>query len=54
MTSPTTVMYGSLELDKEDLLVNDRITTLGKGDDVLIQKISDDTFVIIAKVKEMG
>jgi len=54
MASDSTVKTGSLFLDEEDLLVNSNLKgKLEKGDTVLIQKVSEDTYVILAKVVEM-
>lgn len=54
MASDSTVKMGSLFLDEEDLLVNSNLKgKLEKGDTVLIQKVSEDTYVILAKVVEM-
>lgn len=54
MASDSTVKTGSLFLDEEDLLVNSNLKgKLEKGDTVLIQKVSEDTYVILVKVVEM-
>ena len=54
MASDSTVKTGSLILDEEDLLVDSHLKDkLEKGDAVLIQKVSEDTYVILAKVVEM-
>ena len=54
MASDSTVKTGTLILDEEDLLVDSNLKDkLEKGDTVLIQKVSEDTYVILAKVVEM-
>lgn len=54
MASDSTVKTGTLLLDEEDLLVDSNLKgKLEKGDAVLIQKVSEDTYVILAKVVEM-
>lgn len=54
MASDSTVKTGSLILDEEDLLVDFHLKgKLEKGDAVLLQKVSEDTYVILAKVVEM-
>lgn len=54
MASDSTVKTGTLILDEEDLLVDSHLKgKLEKGDAVLIQKVSEDTYVILAKVVEM-
>lgn len=45
-------MLGSLELDKDDLIINSSLKgELKKDDEVLICRISDEIYVIIAKVE---
>lgn len=42
---------GSIELDDDDLLFNEQLVgKLKKGDTVLIYRLSDEKYVIIAKV----
>ena len=54
MASDSTVKTGALLLDEEDLLVASHLKgKLEKGDDVLIQKVSEDTYAILAKVVEL-
>ncbi|MCI8408697.1 MAG: hypothetical protein HFJ09_05420 [Lachnospiraceae bacterium] len=48
MTSAKTCAVGELELDEEDLIKAD--IELKKGDEVLIVKLSEDTWVILCKV----
>ncbi len=54
MASDSTVKIGTLLLDEDDLLVSSHLMgKLEKGDTVLLQKVSEDTYVIVAKVVEM-
>ena len=54
MQTSTSCTIGSLPLDAEDLLIAEHLKgKLQKGDDVLVQKISADHYVILAKVVSM-
>lgn len=54
MISPRECSLGSLLLDEDDLLVASHLKgKLEKGDDVLVQKVSSDRYVIVAKVVEI-
>lgn len=54
MTSDSECQLGTLLLDFDDLLISSALKgKLEKGDEVLLQKISDETYVILAKVVSM-
>lgn len=54
MTDTEKCDIGDLVLDKDDLLVAEHLKgKLKKGDTVLVQRISDETYVIIEKVVEL-
>lgn len=54
MASESTVKTGTLLLDEDDLLMASHLKgKLEKGDTVLIQKVSEDIYVIVEKVVEM-
>lgn len=54
MTSDSECQLGNLLLDADDLLISSVLKgKLEKGDEILLQKISDETYVILAKVVSM-
>jgi hypothetical protein len=54
MLSGSSCLLGTLTLDEDDLMVSSHLKNkLEKDDDVLLQKISDETYVIVAKVVTM-
>lgn len=54
MISDSECQLGTLLLDFDDLLISAVLKgKLEKGDEVLLQKISDETYVILAKVVSM-
>lgn len=54
MQTSTSCTIGSLPLDAEDLLIAEHLKgKLKKGDAVLVQKVSSDHYVILAKVVSM-
>lgn len=51
MLSETTCVMGQITLDEDDLMVSSHLKDkLKKNDDVLLVRISEDTYVIVAKV----
>lgn len=51
MLSENTCVMGQITLDEDDLLVSSHLKEkLKKNDDVLLVRISEDTYVILAKV----
>jgi hypothetical protein len=62
MASATNCYVGDLKLDKDDFLVADHLTEktaskvtskLKKGDTVLVQRMSDEQYVIIERLVEL-
>ena len=54
MTGKDSCRTGTLELDKDDLIVNETLKgKLQAGDVVLITQISEETFAILAKAGEL-
>lgn len=54
MTSESVCQLGTLVLDEDDLLIASHLKgKLEKGDEVYLQKLSEETYVILAKVVSM-
>lgn len=54
MTAKNECKIDTLELDQDDLLVLDAVKEdLNKGDEVLLYKLNEDTYIILGKVVEI-
>lgn len=53
MKTNTSVAIGDLILERDDLLINDRLTELMQGDSVLLLKINEEKYVIAERVREL-
>ena len=54
MTAKNECKIDTLELDQDDLLVLDTVKEdLKKGDEVLLYKLNEDTYIILGKVVEI-
>ena len=54
MTAKNECKIDTLELDSDDLLVLDAVKEdLKKGDEVLLYKLNEDTYIILGKVVEI-
>lgn len=54
MTGKDSCRIGTLELDKDDLIINESLKgRMQTGDLVLITQLSEDTFAILAKAGEL-
>ena len=54
MTAKNECKIDTLELDQDDLLVLDTVKEdLKKGDEVLLYKLNEDTYIIFGKVVEI-
>lgn len=54
MTAKNECKIDTLELDQDDLLVLDAVKEdLKKGDEVLLYKLNEDTYIILGKVVEI-
>lgn len=53
MTAKNECKIDTLELDQDDLLVLDTVKEDLKGDEVLLYKLNEDTYIILGKVVEI-
>lgn len=53
MKTTTSVAIGDLILERDDLLINDRLNDLMPGDPILLLKITDEKYVITERVSDL-